>query len=166
MMIMKICKNCNKSFKSKRHPNTATYCSRKCMGNDYRKTKIGQRKPGRIWHKDGWLLYIPNHPMNAFGNHSNYVYEHRYIMSQKVGRMLRSDEIVHHINHDHFDNSPDNLMITTSSAHAIHHNLKHIHCSEYMCGKPHWAKGLCNYHYTKKWRTNHGKVNSISMPPS
>jgi hypothetical protein len=53
-----------------------------------------------------------------------YIYEHRYVMEMKLGRLLRPGEIVHHINHDKTDNRKENLVVMTAREHAIHHGRK------------------------------------------
>jgi hypothetical protein len=61
---------------------------------------------------------------------------HRYVMECHVGRRLRTDEIVHHINHDPFDNRLENLEIVTQGWHADHHNTKHAKTKECAsCGR-------------------------------
>ena len=45
-------------------------------------------------------------------------------MEQKLGRPLRSDEFVHHIDEDPANNAPDNLEITTNSLHRKYHSAK------------------------------------------
>jgi hypothetical protein len=46
-----------------------------------------------------------------------YVYEHRLVAEQKLGRRLRAGEQVHHIDHDKSNNRPENLEVVPSRAH-------------------------------------------------
>lgn len=66
-----------------------------------------------------YALYIPGHP-NAFGR--GYVYEHRYVVEQKIGRYLKRSEIIHHIDGDRLNNDVDNLELCDSIAiHKLNH---------------------------------------------
>jgi hypothetical protein len=47
--------------------------------------------------------------------------EHRVVIEEMIGRPLRSDEIVHHKNHDRTDNRPENLVVMTRAEHLIEH---------------------------------------------
>lgn len=51
--------------------------------------------------------------------------EHRLVMAEVLGRPLRADELVHHIDHNKLNNDPANLVVMTASEHSRHHNDKH-----------------------------------------
>jgi len=64
------------------------------------------------------LVLCPNHPRKK---HGNYVYEHRLVMENHLGRPLTEDEVVHHINGDKSDNRIENLQLfSNDSEHHIH----------------------------------------------
>lgn len=46
---------------------------------------------------------------------------HRVVAEQTIGRPLRQDEHVHHIDGDKKNNTPDNLQVLSASAHAVLH---------------------------------------------
>ena len=72
-------------------------------------------------------------------NVNGYVYYHRYVASQKIGRWLTPEEHVHHIDGNKLNNDPDNLMILSSSEHSILENLQRYGEREIkyciICGK-------------------------------
>ena len=60
------------------------------------------------------------------GSRNNYVklkqrHMHRAVMEEVLGRRLTSKEIVHHIDGDKWNNSPDNLQVMTQSEHIRLH---------------------------------------------
>lgn len=84
----------------------------------------GERSPswrgGRKINKRGHVLILKKgHPM---ADSSGYVLEHRYVMSQHLGRILGESEIVHHINGVKTDNRIENLKIMTNAEHTILHH--------------------------------------------
>ena len=65
------------------------------------------------------VIRSPEHPK---ANNRGYIYEHVFIAEQILGRKLTDDEVVHHIDHNRKNNSPDNLMIFASDAdHTLYH---------------------------------------------
>ena len=51
-----------------------------------------------------------------------WVYTHRQVMAEKLGRPLESGEHVHHINGNQKDNRPENLEIVSLSTHMSKHS--------------------------------------------
>jgi hypothetical protein len=59
-------------------------------------------------HKKGYVMvYAPGHPNSSGG----YVFEHRLVMEDHVGRYLLPNENVHHLNGKKDDNRLDNLEL-------------------------------------------------------
>ena len=48
--------------------------------------------------------------------------EHRVVMEAHIGRLLRADEAVHHVNGDKADNRVENLELMSVSDHVALHN--------------------------------------------
>lgn len=86
---------------------------------------------GRRIDKGGYVVLNGK----KFRGHPNYkndgIYEHHYVMSQIIGRPIGEGEIVHHIDGNKQNNSPENLQLLTVSAHAKLHsneNTKNLWC--------------------------------------
>lgn len=75
-------------------------------------------KGGKIFRRGYVYLLIHGYPNTEMGR---YIREHRYIMEQYLGRLLRRDEDVHHKNGDKLDNRIENLEVMTKSQHTKHH---------------------------------------------
>lgn len=73
---------------------------------------------GKYVDDKGYLRVLrPEHPKQNHG----YVYEHRLVMEQLLGRILEKWETVHHINEIKLDNRVENLFLTTVSEHSSIH---------------------------------------------
>lgn len=83
--------------------------------------KNGFWKGGRSIASNGYVLIRvgKDHPLSDV---RGYAYEHRIVASEKLGRMVAKDEIVHHINGVKTDNRPENLEVCLSNAE---HRAKH-----------------------------------------
>jgi len=69
------------------------------------------------WYKK---VLIPDHDRS---NQDGYVYEHILIAEKVLGRKLRKEEVVHHIDGNKNNNNPSNLIVfATQSDHAAFHN--------------------------------------------
>lgn len=70
-------------------------------------------------HNMGYMLaYAPKHP-NA--HKDGYVMLHTVIMERAIGRYLKENEVVHHINHDKKDNRIENLLLMEKHEHMSMH---------------------------------------------
>lgn len=79
---------------------------------------------------------VPEHP---FATKNGYVLYHRIIVENHLNRLLNSHEVVHHKNHNKFDNRIENLEVLDSVEHNRIHGLEHgreyadLKCP--ICGK-------------------------------
>lgn len=65
------------------------------------------------------LVHMPKHPCAP---RNGYMREHRLVMELHLGRTLKKEEYVHHINNDKSDNRIENLYLTNMSEHMSIHN--------------------------------------------
>ena len=116
-----ICVECSKEFfvhKCRRH--TARFCSNSCKGYWVGKLRREKAKP-RI-STQGYYFII-NHEFHR-ANKQGYAKIADIVIEEKIGRSLKKGEVVHHMNGDKLDDSPDNLEVMYKKEHDRMHTKR------------------------------------------
>lgn len=98
-------------------------------------------KGGRITDRVGYVKVIgpQDWPWTEMFDQSRYIFEHRLVMAEMLGRALLPGETVHHIDGDRSNNDPSNLQlrqgnhgngIVLTCADCGSHNLRSIPIAE------------------------------------
>lgn len=134
------CVVCGDQFRTKKsHLSRRKTCSQPC--NSIRKSTIysGENNPNfgnrgpknpmfknfeRISNYGYKLIYKPEHP-NARDS-DGFIFEHRLVMSEHLGRPLLREEHVHHKDGDKLNNDISNLEIISLAEHTALHNKQKI----------------------------------------
>lgn len=125
-MVQIKCKNCGKLFNvyPYRLKSGVSFCSFSCRNSSFVGEKAYHWKGGIKNHDEGYIeIYSPQHPART---KCGYVFEHRLVMEKELGRFLKQDERVHHINKNKKDNRIGNLE---------------LFCIEAEHQKRHWLNG-------------------------
>lgn len=115
-----VCKNCGKEFYKTRRKgsgtiyNTQELCSKQCKNEWVSKQWHAQRGTLQQITRRVKRRYVVLRIPAQNGTPAHEILEHRYVMEQKLGRKLLTEETVHHINGDRQHNDPSNLELFSS----------------------------------------------------
>lgn len=124
---MKLCDECREAFSPKRAEQV--YCSKNCASVKKGKKRLGQKTGPQWWRqyrksedRDGYIrVYSGKHP---YRRGRKMILEHVMVMEAAIGRPLRPDECVHHLDGDRKNNALENLQLMTRSEHSKLHGAE------------------------------------------
>lgn len=140
------CLHCTKEFRRSQCEiarGRTKYCGHKCSGA----AKSGENNPSWSGGK-----HITSYGYIKVRHEGKYVFLHRKIVEEFLGRKLGEMEDVHHRDEDKTNNDISNLIVLTKAEHSrLHHSLKpQRYC---WCGNKHYCKELCKLHYERMRRS-------------
>jgi len=158
-----ICPMCNQTFNVSpfRVRQGAKYCSHQCQHVSMR-GRVGSWNSG-FGPSQGWIDADGYRMIRVNGRN---VLEHRHVMEQHLGRSLRPDEVVHHVDGDRRNNAVSNLRVMDWGDHTALHwtgrsrimntgnmwSMNHNACVDCeTTSKPHYGHGRCHACY-KRWK--------------
>ena len=127
-----VCENCGVTF-TRAKKSTGRFCSQAC--HYAKECPVGSVRDGGR----GYLIVkVPSGTPGAknFGDRAGWMWQHRYVMQQMLGRPLEKHENVHHINGKRDDNRPENLELWKRSQ-PVGVRASDYHCAGCRCGERH-----------------------------
>lgn len=95
---------------------------RSCMAERFRYRTLSTHRD-----KEGYVLV-------RVDDERKWVLEHHLKAEAALGRRMRKDEVVHHINFDKGDNRNTNLIICTRAYHhRLHNRMAYLYAKEHFC---------------------------------
>jgi len=111
----KTCKGCEKTFRVNYCRRFQKFCSQECSQKYHRGKNSYKWKGGEIDDGHGYVrVKKRNHPYCS--NHG-YVHKHRLVMEERLGRYLKPEEEVHHLDGNKKNNKISNLLLCKNGEH-------------------------------------------------
>jgi hypothetical protein len=108
-------------FKPSHGYGHARFCSRKCIWEARGGKNLNERISRESAARRGDALRGSGEGVSY--RKINGRHEHRAVAEAMLGRPLQTNEVVHHIDGNKLNNSPDNLMVMTQRDHMRMHGL-------------------------------------------
>lgn len=86
-------------------------------------------------------------------------HQHRAVIEAAIGRKLRSDEVVHHIDGNKKNNDLSNLEVMSQAEHARRHAMERPRCQVEKCKAFQHCNGFCAKHNLRYTRSGKKPIN-------
>ena len=155
------CRGCASKLTGKEKCGRAAWNKGKKLPPEKKGENHSSWKGGSYISYDGYrMVYVPNPREEVKSNWEHYRKEHVLVMERYLGRKVRVDEIIHHIDGDKLNNSIDNLdiMRKIKKHRQIHQSLQELGYSLIRAGF------IC-YDKRKKAYMAHDKLRELLEHP-
>jgi hypothetical protein len=109
--------------------------------------------------RGGGYTYARTEPKHPRRNRNGLYPLHRIVVENRIGRLLRNNEQVHHKDGDRFNNESENLVLLTIEEHARLHSVDRqsfVSCVCPICGTTFTLKA--HVHRQRITRNSHNLV--------